>query len=70
VRAIHNVQQVETMEDMGSRIPMINVALDNNQAEFQSHMFEVEGMINNHTFIILIDSWASHSYIDPRMVLL
>jgi hypothetical protein len=25
-------------------------------------------MINNHTFTILIDSGASHSYIDPRMV--
>ena len=31
-------------------------------------MIEVEGMINNQTIDILIDSGASHSYIDPRMV--
>jgi hypothetical protein len=31
-------------------------------------MIEVEGMINNQPFIILIDSGASHSYIDPSMV--
>jgi predicted aspartyl protease len=36
--------------------------------EFQSHMIEVEGMINNHSFTILIDSGASHSYIDPKVV--
>jgi hypothetical protein len=28
----------------------------------------VEGMINNHAITILIDSGASHSYIDPRVV--
>jgi predicted aspartyl protease len=31
-------------------------------------MIEVEGMINNQQFIILIDSGASHSYVDPRVV--
>jgi hypothetical protein len=31
-------------------------------------MIEVEGMINNQTITILIDSGTSHSYIDPRMV--
>jgi hypothetical protein len=56
------------MEDMGSRMPRIYAALDNKQAEFQSHMIEVEGMINNQQFIILIDSGASHSYVDPRVV--
>jgi hypothetical protein len=68
VRTIHNVQQAETMEDMGSRMPRIYVALDNKQGKFQLHMIEVEGMINNRPFSILIDSWASHSYIDPRVV--
>jgi hypothetical protein len=67
-RAVHNVQQVETVEDMGSRMPRIYAALDNKQAEFQSHMIEVECMINNQPFIILIDSGASHSYVDPRVV--
>jgi hypothetical protein len=56
------------VEDMGSRMPKIYVALDNKQVEFQSHMIEVEGMINNRPLIILIDSGASHSYVDPRLV--
>jgi predicted aspartyl protease len=49
-------------------MPRIYAALDNKQDEYQSHMIEVEGMINNHAFTILIDSGASHSYIDPRVV--
>jgi hypothetical protein len=31
-------------------------------------MIEVEGMINNQPFTILIDSWDRNSYIDPRVV--
>jgi hypothetical protein len=31
-------------------------------------MIEVEGMINNQTIFILIDSGDSHSYIDLKMV--
>jgi hypothetical protein len=56
VRVVHNVQQVETMEDMGIKVPRIYTTLDNNKVEFQSHMIEVECMINNHSFTILIDS--------------
>jgi hypothetical protein len=68
VRVVHNVQQAKTMEDMGSRMPRIYASLDNKQDEFQSHMIEVEGMINNQPFTILIDSGASHNYVDPRVV--
>jgi hypothetical protein len=68
VRVVHNVQQAEIVENMGSRMPRIYASLDNKQAKYQSHMIEVEGMINNHTFIVLIDSGAIHSYIDPRVV--
>jgi hypothetical protein len=68
VRVLHNVQQAETVEDMGSRIQRIYAALDNKQVEYQSHMIEVEGMIKNQPFTILVDSGASHSYIDPRVV--
>jgi hypothetical protein len=56
------------VEDMGSRMPRIYAALDNKQFEYHSHMIEVEGMINNQPFTILIDSGASHSYVDPRAV--
>src|ERR1700722_14377750 len=53
---------------MGRYVPRIYAALDNKQAEYHYHMIEVEGMINNQTIAILIDSRASHSYIDPKMV--
>jgi hypothetical protein len=68
VRVVHNVQQAEIVEDMGRRVPRIYASLDNKQDEFQSHMIEVEGMINNHAFTILIDLGASHSYVDPKVV--
>jgi hypothetical protein len=51
-----------------AEVPRIYTALDNKQVEFQSHMIEVEGMINNRPLVILIDSGASHSYVDPRVV--
>jgi hypothetical protein len=68
VIAVHNVQQAKTVEDMGISVTRIYAALENNKDDFQSHMIEVEGMINNHTITILIDSRDSHSDIDPRMV--
>jgi hypothetical protein len=67
-RTVHVVQQAEIVEDMGRRMPRIYAALDNKQAEFQSHMIEVEGMINNRPLVILIDSGDIHSYVDPRVV--
>jgi hypothetical protein len=56
LKVVHNVQQAEIVEDMGRGVPRIYASLDNKQVEFQSHMIEVEGMINNHAFTILIDS--------------
>jgi hypothetical protein len=53
---------------MGRSVPRIYAALDNKQVEFQSHMIEVEGKINDQPIAILIDSGASHSYLDPKMV--
>jgi hypothetical protein len=67
-RIVHNVQQAEIVENMGRNVPRIYASLDNKQAEYQSHMIEVEGMMNNQTISILIDLGASHSYIDPKMV--
>jgi hypothetical protein len=49
-------------------MPRIYAALENKQVEYQLDMIELEGMINNHAFINLIDSGDSHSYLDPRVV--
>ena len=38
VNIFHNVQQAETVEDMGRNVPRIYAALDNKKAEYQSHM--------------------------------
>jgi hypothetical protein len=67
-RVVHNVQQAKIVEDMGRYVSRIYASLDNKQEEYQSHMIEVEGMINNQTIAILFDSGASHSYIYPKMV--
>jgi hypothetical protein len=56
------------MEDTGRSVPSIYASLDNKQAECQSHMIEVEGMINNQPITILIDLEAIHSCIDPIVV--
>jgi predicted aspartyl protease len=53
---------------MGRNVPRIYETMDNKKTKYQSHMIEVEGMINDQTIAILIDSGASHSYIDHKMV--
>jgi hypothetical protein len=68
VRIVHNVQQVETVEDMGRNVPKIYAALENKKVEFQSHMIEVKGNINKQPIIMLIDSGSIHSYLDPKLV--
>ena len=49
-------------------MPRINAALENRQADYQTSMVEVEGMINQTPVTILIDPGASLSYIAPQIV--
>jgi hypothetical protein len=67
-RTRHSVQQAATMEDTCRNVPRIYAMLDNKKVEFQSHMIEVEGKINDQPISILIDSRDSHSYLDLKMV--
>jgi hypothetical protein len=60
VSIVLNVQQAVIVEDMGISVPRIYTTLDNKQAEFLSHMIEVEGKINDQPISILIDSKAIH----------
>jgi hypothetical protein len=41
---------------MGRSIPRIYETLENRQENYQSHMIEVEGKIDNHSIAILNDS--------------
>jgi predicted aspartyl protease len=68
MRIVHNIQEVETMKDMGGSMPKIYASLDNKKVEYQSPMIEVEGKIDNQPIAILIDSGASHSYINANIV--
>jgi len=49
-------------------MPIIDVALDDDQAEYQPTMIECEGMIVNQHVSILFDLGASLSYISPNVV--
>ena len=49
-------------------MPQIYVALDNNQADHQALVVEIEGMITNHLMSILIDPGSNLSYIAPKAV--
>jgi hypothetical protein len=67
MRIVHNIHEAETVEDMGMSISRIYATLDNKQVEYQSPMIEVEGKINNEPITILIDSRASHTYINANI---
>jgi hypothetical protein len=68
MRTVHNIQGDEIVEYMGGIMPRIYASLDNKHAKYQSPMIEVEGKIDNHPITILIDSGASHSYINANIV--
>jgi hypothetical protein len=63
MKTMHNIQEATTVKDMGR----IYASLNDRQAEYQSNMIEVEGKIINQPGTILINSGASHCYIDPKI---
>jgi hypothetical protein len=67
MKTLQRIKKKETLEDVGKIMPRIYATLDNRQEDYQSHMIEVEGKIDNEPITILVDSGASHSYIDPKL---
>jgi hypothetical protein len=63
-----NVRESSTVDEIGRNIPKISATLENRQADHQTSMVEVEGMLNNEPISILIDPGASLSYISTRVV--
>ena len=49
-------------------MPRINADLENRQADHQTSMVEVQGMIQNQSVSILIDEGANLSYVSPSIV--
>ena len=64
---VHNIQEDETVKDMGGSMTRIYASLDNKKEEYQSPMIEVEGKIDNQPIEILIDFGASHNYINANI---
>ena len=64
---MHTIQEEATVGDIANEMPRINAALENRQADHQTSMVEIEGMIENMPISILIDPGASLSYMSPRI---
>ena len=54
--------------EIGKNFHRINAASEDQQADHQCAIVEIEGTVSNHTISILIDPGATLSYISPRMV--
>jgi hypothetical protein len=65
---IYNMQEATTVNDVARSVPQIYAALDNNQADHQASVVEIEGMIFNHLVSVLIDPGSNLSYISPKAV--
>ena len=65
---IYNVQESITVNDVAKGVSQIYAALDNNQADHQASVVEMEGMITNRLVSILIDPGSNLSYIAPKVV--
>ena len=62
------MQEATIVNDVARSVLHIYVALDNNQADHQASVVEIEGMIFNHLVSILIDPGSNLSDISPRFV--
>jgi len=65
VQNIQEIHEATTVYDIARNIPRISAALEDRQAEHQSTMIEIEGIISNQRVYVLIDPRASISYIGP-----
>ena len=62
------MQEATIVNDVARSVPQIYAALDNNQADHQASLVEIEGMIFNQLVSILIDPGSNLSYISPKTI--
>ena len=65
---IYNIQETTTINDVARSVPQIYAALDNNEADHQASVAEIDGMISNHLLSVLIDPGSNLCYIAPKFV--
>jgi hypothetical protein len=64
-KRVYYIQEATTVNDVARSMPQIYAALDNNQADHQASVVELEGIIANHLVSILIDPGSNLSYVTP-----
>jgi len=67
-KTLHSVQEASMVGEIGKNFHRINAASEDQQADHQSTIVEIEDTVSNHTISVLIDPGATLSYISPRMV--
>jgi hypothetical protein len=65
-KGVYNIQEATTINDVARSMPQIYASLDNNQADHQASVVELEGMIANHPISILIEPSSNLSYVAPQ----
>ena len=64
---MHSIQEEAIVGDVVNEMPSINAALENRQADHQTSMVEIEGMMQKKHISILIDPRGSLSYVSPSI---
>jgi hypothetical protein len=67
-KKVYNVQEAATVNDVARSMPRIYADVENQQADHQASMVELEGIVSKKPVSILIDSGSNLSYISPRVV--
>ena len=67
-RDIHHQREDSTVGEIGKSFHRINATIEVCQADHQSTIVEIEGIIYNQNLSILIDPGATLSYITPKMM--
>jgi hypothetical protein len=67
-KRVYNIQEASTSNYVARSMPQIYVALDNNQADHQASVVELEGMITNDLVFILKDPGSNLSYVAPQTI--
>ena len=68
IQMIMRDREATIVNDIARNIPTISAALENQQAEHQPTMVEMEGKIDDQSVTFLTDLGASLSHISPQVV--
>jgi hypothetical protein len=67
-KRVYNIQKSTTVNDVARIMPQIYATLDNNHADHQALVVELEGMIDNYLVSILIEPGSNLSYMSAQTI--